>query len=148
MDRVEPDGQQDEIAHDLSSNMSYQGSFAVGTKTYFWREAYGDEAAYFSYNLNSNADAKCLFIRYWGSDSKFTDGAITYNRDFKIYIDNVEIAAQIIDNNKPNNTYDVFYEIPENLINGKENLTVKITPNGVNKCAGKVIEVRIVTDKI
>lgn len=52
IDRVEPDGQQDEMAHNLIGINSNQGSFASGTKTCFWRDAYGSEDASFSYNMN------------------------------------------------------------------------------------------------
>lgn len=148
VDRVEPDGQQDELAHDMTEVLSYQGSFAVGTKTYFYREAYGNETAEFTYNLTSNSDTKYLFARYWGGDGTFTDGAVTYDRNFNIYIDGTKIAFQTLDNEDPDNVYDVFYEIPSELVAGKDNITVRFAADGANNCAGKVIELRTVTDRV
>lgn len=52
IDRVEPDGQQDEMAHNLIGINSNQGSFASGTKICFWRDVYGSEDDSFSYNMN------------------------------------------------------------------------------------------------
>lgn len=148
IDRVEPDGQQDEMAHNLIGTNSNQGSFASGTKTYFWRDAYGSEDASFSYNMNIDSSTKYLFVRYWGSDAAFTEAGKTYNRDFDIYVDDVKISSQQLNANNPDSVFDVFYQIPAELMSGKDNITIKFAPKDTGSCAGRVIEMRTASDEV
>ena len=96
IDRVEPDGQQDELGHGLVSKKN---------------------------NVN-------------------------YTRDFYIYIDDNKLAEQTLNNEKMNNAYDVFYEIPEEYTEGKDSVTVKFAPKSSTNCAGGVIEARITNDDL
>lgn len=148
IDRVEPDGQQDEMAHNLIGINSNRGSFASGTKTYFWRDAYGSEDASFSYNMNVDSSTKYLFVRYWGSDAAFMDAGKTYNRDFDIYVDDVKISSQQLNANNPDSVFDVFYQIPAELMSGKDNITIKFAPKDTGSCAGRVIEMRTASDEV
>ncbi|MBR5536008.1 MAG: glycoside hydrolase family 127 protein [Clostridia bacterium] len=153
LDYVQPDGQQDELGHVLETNCSdskHNGSFSSGGKNYMWRDAWGPSDAYFSYMMAVDAAAKnYLCVTYWGSDSGFSkSGYGSFTRDFSIYVDDVKIAAQKIDRNKPNSPYYCFYEIPEELTEGKEGVRVKWQANGSNKCAGGVLEARIVSEVI
>lgn len=148
IDRVEPDGQQDEMAHNLIGTNSNQGSFASGTKTYFWRDAYGSEDASFSYNMNIDSSTKYLFVRYWGSDAAFAEAGKTYNRDFDIYVDDVKISSQQLNANNPDSVFDVFYQIPAELMSGKDNITIKFVSKDTGSCAGRVIEMRTASDEV
>ncbi len=151
IDQVQPDGQQDELGHDLNTNCTgfNNGSFSSGGKNYMWRDAWGVKDAYFSYMLGVDGEEKnYLCVAYWGSDGPFGNGGKTYNRDFSIYVDDVKIATQIVNNNKPNSAYYCYYEIPEELTNGKEAVTVKFMANGELCCAGGVIEARTVSEII
>ena len=149
IDRVEPDGQQDELGHGLASENSNNGSFTSGTKTYYWRDAYGSDNTYFQYSLEVDKSNKnYLFVRYWGSDGSFTKNNVNYTRDFYIYIDDNKLAEQTLNNEKMNNAYDVFYEIPEEYTKGKDSVTVKFAPKSSTNCAGGVIEARITNDDL
>ena len=149
IDRVEPDGQQDELGHGLVSKNSNNGSFTSGTKTYYWRDAYGSDNAYFQYSLEVDKNNKnYLFVRYWGSDGPFKKNNVNYTRDFYIYIDDNKLAEQTLNNEKMNNAYDVFYEIPEEYTKGKDSVTVKFAPKSSTNCAGGVIEARITNDDL
>lgn len=151
IDQVQPDGQQDELGHDLNTNCTgyHNGSFSANGNNYMWRDAWGTPDAYFSYMLGVDGEAKnYLCVAYWGSDVPFGNGGKTYQRDFSIFVEDVKIATQVINNNKPNSPYYCYYEIPENLTNGKEAVIVKFMANGELCCAGGVIEARTVSEII
>lgn len=152
IDQVQPDGQQDELGHDLNGNClgaNHNGSFSSGGKNYMWRDAWGIEDAHFSYMLGVDKDIKnYLCVAYWGSDGPFGNGGKTYQRDFSIYIDDVKLASQVINNNKPGSAYYCYYAIPEELTEGKEAVTVKFMANNINSCAGGVLEARTVSEVI
>lgn len=140
IDKVEPDGQQDEIGHNKQTNTSgstHQGSFTGNGKTYMYRDAWGEvdtgsnELPYFSYDLSVAEGQNYLYSAYWGSDGPFRG----YTRDFNIYVDGTLIGEQTIDNNSPNNVYSVFYKIPQNLTEGKETVTVKLQAKTETGCA-------------
>ena len=114
-----------------------------------WRDAWGVKDAYFSYMLGVDKDIKnYLCVAYWGSDGPFGNGGKTYQRDFSIYIDDVKLASQVINNNKPGSAYYCYYAIPEELTEGKEAVTVKFMANNINSCAGGVLEARTVSEVI
>ncbi len=151
IDQVQPDGQQDELGHDLNTNCTgyHNGSFSSGGNNYMWRDAWGAEDSYFSYMLGVDGDAKnYLCVAYWGSDVPFNSGGVTYTRDFSIYVDDTKVGSQVINNNKPGSPYYCYYEIPEEVTQGKEAVTVKWKVNGANCCAGGVLEARIVSEII
>ncbi len=151
IDQVQPDGQQDELGHDLNTNCTgyHNDSFSSGGVNYMWRDAWGVKDAYFSYMLGVDGEAKnYLCVAYWGSDVPFGNGGKTYQRDFSIYVENTKIASQVINNNKPGSAYYCYYEIPEGLTEGKEAVTVKFMANGDLCCAGGVLEARIVSEII
>ena len=151
IDQVQPDGQQDELGHDLNTNCTgyHNDSFSSGGKNYMWRDAWGAADSYFSYMLGVDGYAKnYLCVAYWGSDVPFSNGGVTYTRDFSIYVDDVKVGTQVINNNKPSSPYYCYYEIPEEVTEGKEAVTVKWQVNGVNCCAGGVLEARIVSEII
>ena len=152
VDQVQPDGQQDELGHDLNGNClgtNHNGSFSSGGNNYMWRDAWGVKDAYFSYMLGVDGEEKnYLCVAYWGSDVPFGNGGKTYTRDFSIFVDDVKVGTQIINNNKPGSPYYCYYEIPEELTQGKEAVTVKFMANGELCCAGGVLEARVVSEII
>lgn len=149
VDRTEPDGQQDELAHDMACESSHNGSFASGTKTYFWRDAFGTDSAYFSYSLGvDNTKDNYLYVRYWGDDTAFESDGKTYNRQFDIFIDDIKLSSQRLNADKPGTFFDVFYQIPADLLNGKERVIVKFAPENSDCCAGRVLEIRTTTEAL
>ncbi len=152
VDQVQPDGQQDELGHDLNGNClgtNHNGSFSSGGNNYMWRDAWGVKDAYFSYMLGVDGEAKnYLCVAYWGSDVPFGNGGKTYTRDFSIFVDDVKVGTQVVNNNKPGSPYYCYYEIPEEVTNGKEAVTVKFMANGELCCAGGVLEARTVSEII
>lgn len=149
VDKVQPDGQQDEIGHLLDANKSNNGSFVDynTNTTYFWRDAWGGADAYFQYTMTVDENTKYLFVRYWGPDVPFENGGVTYTRNFNIYIDGELLAEQSINGGKTG-PYDVFYEIPADMLSGKTAVAVKFAPKSETCCAGGCLEIRTVTDTV
>ncbi len=143
IDSLIPDGQQDEIGHSLTYENSHNGSFTSGITTYYWRDAYGDGEAYFSYAMKvDGANKNYLYASYWGSDGGFKSGGISYVRSFDIFVDGTKIAEQTLDSPSPGEPYNVFYEIPEELTSGKETVSVKFASKDEASCAGGILGLR------
>ncbi|WP_339276215.1 beta-L-arabinofuranosidase domain-containing protein [Paenibacillus sp. FSL W8-0426] len=153
IDRVEPDGQQDEIGHRMDSNCretTFQGSFADGrNKMVMWREAYGVKDAYFSYQLAVEGTApNYLSVAYWGGDhSPFERDGSLYKREFEVLVDGIVVGDQRIHMNKIGEVFHVAYAIPEEATSGKDSLTVMFQASGEQGCTGKVTEVRTTRSK-
>jgi hypothetical protein len=84
--------------------------------------------------LNKNEPAN-LIVEYWGG--------YTGSKTFDILVDDVKIATENISNKKPGEFIDVTYEIPQNLLVGKSQITVKFLPHEGHR-AGPVFGVRTV----
>ncbi|MEK4272492.1 beta-L-arabinofuranosidase domain-containing protein [Paenibacillus sp. FSL R7-0026] len=153
IDRVQADGQQDEIGHQLDSNCRgehHNGSTTDGRKKlHMWREAFGVSGAYFSYQLAVDREAtNYLCVAYWGGDhSTFGREGTLYDRQFTITVDGTLIGEQRIHMNKIGEVFYVTYDIPEAVTSGKDNVTVVFQAKGDNGCAGKVVEVRTTRSK-
>lgn len=144
IDKVEPDGQQDELGHGMETNTSgsiHRGSFTGGSKNLMYRDAWGavdsgsDELPYFSYNMSVNSGKNYLAVAVWGSDGPFSNGGTTYTREYDILVDGTRIGEATVNNDKPNEVMYNFYEIPEELTSGKESVTVKLRAKEQNNCA-------------
>ncbi|WP_145415062.1 beta-L-arabinofuranosidase domain-containing protein [Paenibacillus xylanexedens] len=154
IDSVQPDGQQDEIGHQMESNCrgeQYNGSGTDGrNKLYMWREAYGVNGAAFSYRLAVDSDAlNHLYVAYWGGDYlHFDREGIRYERQFNILVDGIVVGEQRIHMNKIGEVFRASYEIPEEVTRGKESVTVTFQAIGDRGCAGKVTEVRTTRSRL
>lgn len=144
IDFAEPDGQQDELGHNMTGINTHNGSFSSNGKTYMWRDAWGSADACFSYDLAVEEGQNYLCAAYWGSDVPFTRNSVYYTREFSIFVDGVKVGTQVLNNNKPGELYHVFYEIPLSLTKGKSSVTVKFAVNGASSCAGGVLGLRTV----
>lgn len=99
-----------------------------------WRHATG--GGWFSYRLKVAPEGRqALHCVYWGSDGG--------NRVFDILVDGEKIATQKLERNRPNAFFPVEYPVPEKLIAGKQQVTVRFQahPGGI---AGGVFDCRMV----
>jgi len=97
------------------------------------REARRDH--YFSFEMNTMQIISCnLLLTYIGDDR---------DRKFDILVEGVKIATENWMGGKTGKFYDVAYRIPEELLRGKEKITVRIEAN-YGKTAGRIFGVRIV----
>lgn len=149
IDRVEPDGQQDEIGHMGNFINSHQGTCQIGTKMYYWRDAFGSADAYFEYTVTIDKDnPNYLFVRYFGDDAGFANGGKNYTRNFNILVDGKIIANQTLNREASGQVYDVFYAIPRKYTNGKDSIVVRFTPVSDTACAGGVVELRTMSEDL
>ncbi len=144
IDTVRTGEQQPEVDHAMRSSGSHSGYLNAAAMS--WRDAYG-EGSYFSYEMkvNSKEDNYVMAV-YWGSDAEFTHNGVSCTRDFSIYVDDIAVGTKTLSNNSPNNLIYEFYKIPSDIVKGKNKATVKFMPNGADKAAGGVFEVRITND--
>lgn len=153
IDRVQPDGQQDEIGHHLDSNCRaehHNGSYTDSrNKLHMWREAFGVSGSYFSYQLAVDGSApNYLCVAYWGGDhSPFEREGTLYERVFSIAVDGNVVGEQRIHMNKIGEVFYVTYDIPETITSGKDGVRVAFKALDDNGCAGKVVEVRTTRSK-
>lgn len=100
-----------EFSHNLKSENSTSGNF----KGLMFRDASSD--GWFSYDMAVDSTAvNYLKVKYYSGDA---------GRKFKIFVDGEILADVTLENPNPNGFYDMYYEIPQEMIGDKEQITVK-----------------------
>jgi len=123
-----PGNQQSEIDHQLRVTSSGTGAF--NNRSY--RDA---NNGWFSYTMKVDPSTPLeLMCTYWGSES---------GRTFDILIDDTKIATQQLNNNSPNQFFNVLYDIPANLISSRSSVVVTLK-SAPDSRAGGLFESRIV----
>ncbi len=103
---------QSESAHHLKGEHTASGSH-LGKS---WRDA--SQGGYFAYQLAVHGDQpQILAVTYWGSDAG--------GRNFDILVDDQKIATQRLDARQPGEFFHVDYDLPADLLRGKQQVTVK-----------------------
>ena len=146
-DTVYPNEQQPEVDHGMLKNNSYSGYFSDVSRG--WRDARGADG-YFSYDMKVDTSAEHNYVMalYWGGDVPFKADGVSYTREFDILADDTKIGEETLNNSDPGNLMYRFYEIPKDILAGKEKVTVKFAPKGAGKAAGGVFEVRTTTETV
>ena len=99
-----------EFSHNLKAENSTAGNF----KGLMFRDA--SPKGWFSYDLAiDNTTTNYLAVKYYSGD---------VGRTFKIYVDNELLANVVLQDPNPNGFYDLYYEIPQNMVAYKEKITV------------------------
>lgn len=99
-----------EFSHNLKAENSTAGNF----KGLMFRDA--SPKGWFSYDLAiDNTTTNYLAVKYFSGD---------VGRTFKIYVDNELLANVVLQDPNPNGFYDMYYEIPQNMVAYKEKITV------------------------
>jgi len=126
IDAVEIGGGGSERAHEFKGTNTRTGTHA-GRR---WRDA---ENGWFEYRMKVSPDKPVtLHCTYWGSDG---------GRTFDILVDETKIATQTLAENEPGAFFEVEYDIPTELTEGKESVVVRFaahadsTAGGVFGCA-------------
>ncbi|HET9432335.1 MAG TPA: DUF6805 domain-containing protein, partial [Chitinophagaceae bacterium] len=121
---------QPERDHNLKASEQSYVSDAVGIKG---REA--RRGNYFSFEMKTSEVINCnLLLTYIGDDK---------DRKFDILVEGVRIATEEWKGGKTGKFYDVEYKIPDELLKGKEKITVRIEANH-GKTAGRLFGARII----
>ncbi|GGB38222.1 hypothetical protein GCM10011380_29510 [Sphingomonas metalli] len=118
---------QPERDHGLTSEISYPGTYR-GRQS---REA--RTGGYFEFGMKVKPGPLVLQATYWGGET---------NRAFDILVDNVKVATQRLENDRPGKFFDVDYPLPEALTRGKASVRVRFVPHD-RKTAGPVFGVRL-----
>jgi hypothetical protein len=120
---------QPERDHNLDSDKSNVGEFG-GHK---WRDA--RDGGWFAFDMKVLPDMPMgLVCTYWGSDSS--------GREFDILVDDVKIAAQRLNNDKPGKFWDATYAIPQELTKGKDKVRIKLAAHP-GRMAGGLFDCRV-----
>ena len=129
VDSVVPDREQSERDHAMRGEQTAAGDF--GDRK--WRHA--TDGGWFSWQFKVLPDQpQELQVTYWGSDSG--------NRIFDILVDGQKITTQQLENNKPGHFYYETYRLPQDLLRGRQTVTVKFQSHP-GALAGGVFGVRI-----
>lgn len=130
IDFFQPGEMQPERNHNFRDENTYVGEH----KNRKFREA--DRGGWFSceMKINKNEPAK-LVVEYWGG--------YTGDKTFDIIVEDQIITTENISNKKPGEFIDVIYAIPDNLLTGKEKITVKFLPHEGHR-AGPVYGLRTI----
>ena len=143
IDKVEPDGQQDELGHGIVEKNSNHGNFTIDTKNYIYRKAFGGTDSFFQYSMEIDPhNENYLFVRYCIYDALFKNNNPECLIDFCIYADNTLISTQTFRNSDYNKVIDVFYQIPLECTKGKKSINIKFSATHDNTYTGAVTEVR------
>ncbi|WP_294235380.1 glycoside hydrolase family 127 protein [uncultured Sphingomonas sp.] len=122
---------QPERDHALTSDISYPVSY---------RGKQGRDArsgGYFEFTMAVRPGPMILQGTYWGDERK---------RDFDILVDNVKIATQHLENDKPGAFFDVEYPLPEALTKGKKSIRIRVVPHD-GSSAGPIFGMRLFAAK-
>ncbi|MFN7252315.1 MAG: beta-L-arabinofuranosidase domain-containing protein [Anaerobacillus sp.] len=145
VDEVQPNEQQPEVEHKINKRNSNSGYLNIVQRG--WRDSRDD--GYFSYVMTVEPTKQMyLLVTYLGGDRTIYADGKRYEREFEILIDGTVIANQKLESNDQHDaTFDVCYEIPTSLTDGKQKVEVKFASTE-GKIAGGVYGVRIVNQKI
>ena len=114
-----------EFSHDLTGDFTGTGTH----KGLNYRHA--EPGGYFSYTFAVDSDTtNYLFVKYFSGDA---------GRAFRITIDGELLEDEVIENINPDDFYDWYYEIPAELTEGKDTVTVTFEANG-NHYAGGIFD--------
>jgi len=114
-----------EFAHNLQADLSSTGMH----KGLNYRDASPD--GFFSYEMAvDSAVTNYLYVKYFSGD---------VGRAFTIYVDGKVLENVVIENVNPDNFYDVYYEIPADMVSGKSKITVKFEAD-CNSFAGGIFD--------
>lgn len=128
VDRVQPGDRRSESAHHLAGERDGAGPF----NGRMWRHA---PDGWFSYEVKVDPlQPMQLSCTYWGSDAG--------GRVFDILVDGRKIATERLENNRPGEFFDRVYDIPADLLTGKDHVSVRFEAHP-NNIAGGVFEVRV-----
>jgi|KBSSwiS6_1023812.scaffolds.fasta_scaffold00707_2 DUF1680 family protein len=121
---------QPERDHNLKATENSYVSDAVGIRGREARRGHN-----FVFEMKTKQETNCsLLLTYIGDDK---------DRKFDILVEGVKIATEDWKGGKTGKFYDIAYKIPEELLKGKEKITVKIDANQ-GRTAGRVFGVRII----
>lgn len=136
IDRVEPDGQQDEIGHGLVQYFSTQGHFIENNKLTYYRKASGNQKAAFSYVMNIKPNHDNFLYLHFKDKASLNEHAFILVNDM------------VITERKENAPKDLLIKIPKQLIPNTSQITVCIQVANETAHTGSLTEMRTLSAPI
>ena len=122
-----------EFSHNLQGDMTNTGTH-LGLN---YRDASPD--GWFSYDLAvEQGVTHYLHVKLFSGDA---------GRTFSIYVNGTLLEAVTIENVNPGDFYDVYYEIPADLVSGNDTVTVKFQANSSSYAGGIFEKIGTVKEK-
>lgn len=133
IDSVPLGNDQYELLHNIKGENTGAGTFNGLMLRHAW-----SENGWFSYDMNVKQGVNnYLRVKYFSGNA---------GRTFNIYIDDVLLAEETIQNKVQGEFYDEYYRLPDELINGKKEVTVKFAVRGDSWVGGVFDMLSIVSD--
>ena len=133
IDSIPLGNDQYELLHNIKGDNTGAGTFNGLMLRHAW-----SENGWFSYDMKVKQGVKnYLLVKYFGPNQ---------GRTFNIYIDDVLLKEETIEDKNNGGFYDEYYELPEKLIEGKETITVKFAVRGDSWVGGLFDKLCIVRD--
>lgn len=125
IDSVPVSNDQYELQHNMITQSSATGSFSG----LMYRDA--SSGGYFQYDLKvDDSTTNTLMVTYFAGDA---------GRTFSIYVDNTLLKDVTIDGGDEEGFFQVMYELPSDMVKGKDKVTVKFAADK-NGLAGGVFD--------
>lgn len=133
IDSIPLGNDQYELLHNIKGENTGAGTYAGLMLRHAW-----SENGWFSYDMKVEQGVKnYLLVKYFGPNQ---------GRTFNIYIDDVLLKEETIEDKNNGDFYDEYYELPDSLVEGKEKITVKFAVRGDSWVGGLFDKLSIVRD--
>ncbi len=133
IDSIPLGNDQYELLHNIKGEHTGAGTFDGLNLRHAW-----SENGWFSYDMKvDNTKKNYLLAKYFGPNA---------GRTFNIYIDDVLLKEETIEDKNHGRFYDEYYELPAHMVAGKETINVKFTVRGDSWVGGIFDKLCIVHD--
>ncbi len=133
IDSIPLGNDQYELLHNIKGDNTGAGTFNGLMLRHAW-----SENGWFSYDIKvKNGINNYLLAKYFSGN---------VGRTFNIYIDDVLLKEETIEDRIPGQFYDEYYKLPQELIEGKDTVNVKFAVRGDSWVGGVFDKLSIVSD--
>jgi hypothetical protein len=122
-----------EFSHNMVGDLTNTGTH----KGLNYRDA--APGGYFSYDMAVDSSVKnYLCVKFFSGDA---------GRNFQILVNGVVLKDLVLENVDPDNFYDMYIEIPENMVKGKDKVTITFKAHSTHYAGGIFDKLSIVKEK-
>ena len=122
-----------EFSHNMVGDLTNTGTH----KGLNYRDA--APGGYFSYDMAVENNVKnYLCVKFFSGDA---------GRAFQILVDGVVLKDMVLENVDPDNFYDMYIEIPADMVKGKDKITITFKANGAHYAGGIFDKISTVKEK-